>query len=90
MKQQEKVAAQRAEYQRKAEIIEGFARSGEPSKSLRTFAARLASDAEWEGIPEEQRRGIRARRSGRSATQILSTRYTDNAQVQESAGTYET
>ena len=52
-------AARRAEYERKAKAVEGFSRSWEQSKLLRAFAERLASMAEQDGVPEEQRQDIR-------------------------------
>jgi hypothetical protein len=53
-------AARRAEYKRIADVVEGVAHSWEQSKSLRAFAEKLTSEAEREGIPEEQRQDIRA------------------------------
>jgi hypothetical protein len=59
-KRQVELAAQRAEYERRAKAVEGLAHSWEQSKALRAFAERLTSEAEREGIPEEQRQDIRA------------------------------
>jgi len=58
-KRREEAAARKAEYERRAKAVESLARSSDQSKSLRTFAERLASMAEQEGIPEEQRQDIR-------------------------------
>ncbi len=40
--------------------VDSFVRSWELSKSLRAFAERLSTEAEREGIPEDQRQDIRA------------------------------
>jgi hypothetical protein len=52
-------AARRAEYERRAKVVEELARSWDQSKSLRGFAEKLSSQAEQSDIPEDQRKEIR-------------------------------
>lgn len=57
-KRQNEEAARKAEYDRRAKAVDGLARSWEQSNLLGRFAERLASTAEQEGIPVEQKRDL--------------------------------
>ncbi len=58
-KRREEEAARKAEYERRAKAVDNLSRSWEQSNLLRGFAERLASTAEQEGIPEQQRQDLR-------------------------------